>query len=98
MVLGFRGFYADSDSGYKASIISAHRLPDTIESWCRSTARSLQLRQGRPEIPEAVQAGGSAKPLSGRTSLTIFSMISVVLFGLAIATALIVFDVFSVTT
>lgn len=95
VVLGFRGFYVDSDAGYRASIVNAHRLPDTIEAWCRTTARSLQLRQGRPEIPEAVQAGGSAKPLNGKTSLTIYSMISVVLFGFAIATALIVFDVFS---
>lgn len=95
VVLGFRGFYADSDSSYKSSIVSAHRLPDTIEAWCRTTARSLQLRQGRPTIPEVVQAGGSAKPLSGKTSLTLFSMISVVLLGLAIATALMVFDVFS---
>lgn len=95
VVLGFRGVYNDSDASYKASIISAHRLPDTIEAWCRSTARSLQLRQGRPEIPQAVQAGGSAKPLTGKSSLTIFSMISVVLLGMAIATALIVFDVFS---
>ncbi|MEZ6138320.1 MAG: DotU family type IV/VI secretion system protein [Pirellulaceae bacterium] len=95
VVLGFRGFYADSDSGYKSSIITAHRLPDTIEAWCRSTARSLQLRQGRPDIPAAVQAGGSAKPLSGKTSLTLFSMISMVLLGLAIATALLVFDPFS---
>ena len=95
VVLGFRGFYADSDSSYKYSIVSAHRLPDTIDAWCRTTARSLQLRQGRPAIPESVQAGGSAKPLSGKTSLAIFSMISIVLFGLAIATALIVFDIFS---
>jgi type VI secretion system protein ImpK len=95
VVLGFRGFYADSDSSYKSSIVSAHRLPDTIDAWCRTTARSLQLRQGRPAIPESVQAGGSAKPLSGKTSLAIFSMISIVLFGLAIATALIVFDIFS---
>jgi type VI secretion system protein ImpK len=95
VVLGFRGFYDDSDSNYKENIISSLRLPNRIEDWCRSTARSLQLRQGRPEIPEAVQAGGSAKPLSGRTALTTYSMISVVLLGLAIATALIVFEVFT---
>ncbi len=91
VVLGFRGFYADNDASYKASMISAHRLPDSVEAWCRSTARSLQLRQGRPEIPEAIQAGGSAKPLGGKSALAIFSMISVILFGLAIATALILF-------
>lgn len=92
VVLGFRGFYADSDAGYKSNVINSLRLPDSIEAWCRTTARSLQLRQGRPEIPEAIQAGGSAKPLSGKSSLTIFSMISVVLFGCAIATALLLFD------
>lgn len=91
VVLGFRGFYADNDASYKASMINAHRLSESVEAWCRSTARSLQLRQGRPEIPEAIQAGGSAKPLGGKSSLAIFSMISVILFGLAIATALILF-------
>lgn len=95
VVLGFRGFYADTDASYKASIVSAHRLPDTVEAWCRSTARSLQLRQGRPDIPQAVQVGSSAKPLTGKASLAIYGMISVMLFGFAIATALIVFDVFS---
>ena len=91
VVLGFRGFYIDSDSNYKANLINSLRLPDTIEAWCRGTARSLQLRQGRPEIPEAIQTGGSAKPLTGRNSLTTYSMISVVLFGLAISTSLILF-------
>lgn len=95
VVLGFRGFYTDSDAGYRAEIISTLRLPDTIEAWCRNKARSLQLRQGRPAIPESIQAGDSAKPLAGRTSLAMFSMMSMVLFGLAIATAVIVFDVFS---
>ncbi len=98
VVLGFRGFYIDSDSNYKANRINTLRLPDTIEAWCRGTARSLQLRQGRPEIPEAIQTGSSAKPLTGRNALTTYSMISVVLFGLAIATALIVFEVFSEAT
>ncbi len=95
VVLGFRGFYVDPDVNYKANIASSLRLPDSIEAWCRSTARSLQLRQGRPEIPEAIQAGGSAKPLTGKNSLIIYSMLSIILFGLAVATALIVFDVFS---
>lgn len=91
VVLGFRGFYRDPDAGYRASIISELRLPDTIEAWCRSTARSLQLRQGRPEIPESIQTGGSAKPLAGKSSLSIFAMISVVLAGFAIATAIVLY-------
>jgi type VI secretion system protein ImpK len=95
VVLGFRGFYVDSDLNYKANIINTLRLPDTIEAWCRTTARSLQLRQGRPEIPESIQAGGSAKPLTGKNSLIIYSMLSVILFSLALATALITLDFFS---
>lgn len=91
VVLGFRGIYIDNDANYRSSIVNTLRLPDTIEAWCRSTARSLQLRQGRPEIPEAIQAGGSAKPLTGKNALVTYSMISVVLFGTAIATALVFF-------
>jgi type VI secretion system protein ImpK len=95
VVLGFRGFYVDPDSNYKASLISTLRLPDTIEAWCRTTARSLQLRQGRPEIVESIQVGSPPLPLMGRSLLITYSMITVVLLGLAIATALVVFDVFS---
>lgn len=91
VVLGFRGFYAENDASYKADMVNAHRLPESIEAWCRTTARSLQLRQGRPDIPGAVQVGGSARPLGGRNALAIYSMLSIVLFGLAIAIALIVF-------
>ena len=94
VVLGFRGFYADTDASYKASIVAAHRLPDSIEAWCRSTARSLQLRQGRPDIPSSVQVGGSAKPLGGRSALATYSLLSVVLLALAVATAMFVFDFF----
>lgn len=95
VVLGFRGIYGDSDANYRSSVIHACRLPDTIEGWCRNTARSLQLRQGRPAIPEHIQAGGSAKPLSGRICLLTYSMISIILLGIASATAIMVFDPFS---
>ncbi len=89
VVLGFRGFYGDSDATYAANLARSMRLPGTIEAWCRGVARSLQLRQGRPAIPEIVTAGGSAKPLSGRASLISFSMISVLLLALAISTWLV---------
>lgn len=91
VVLGFRGFYVDPDANYRANIIAARRLPDTIEAWCHSTARSLQLRQGRPEIPEVIQVGGSAKPLTGKSSLRTYSMVGVLLVAMAIATAMFVF-------
>lgn len=95
VVLGFRGIYGDSDANYRSNVIHSSRLPDSIEAWCRSTARSLQLKQGRPPIPERIQTGGSAKPLTGKTSLVTYSMISIVLLGIAIATAILVFDPFS---
>lgn len=91
VVLGFRGFYADPDQSYRASLVNSLRLPNTIEAWCRTTARSLQLKQGRPPIPDSIQTGGSAKPLTGRASLVMFSMLSVILFGAAIAIAIMVF-------
>lgn len=94
VVLGFRGFYGDPDHSYRKSLVTSFRLPDTVEAWCRTTARSLQLKQGRPPIHEAVQAGGSAKPLSGGSSLVMYSMLSVILFGVAIAVAIMVFDLF----
>ncbi|MCA9128403.1 MAG: DotU family type IV/VI secretion system protein [Planctomycetales bacterium] len=92
VVLGFRGFYGDSDPSYRARLASGLRLPDTVEAWCRSIARSLQLKQGRPPIREAIQTGGSAKPLVGRTTLVMYSMISVILLGAAIAVAILVFS------
>ena len=94
VVLGFRGFYGENDASYKASMIATHRLPESVEAWCRSTARSLQLRQGRPDIPGSVQVGGSARPLNGKNALAIYSMLSIVLLGMAIATAVVVFNVF----
>lgn len=92
VVLGFRGFYADTDANYRASLISSLQLPATIEDWCHTTARSLQISQGRPQIPESIQVGGSAKPLSGKSALATYSMVGVVLLGIAIATAMMVFS------
>jgi len=91
VVLGFRGFYSDSDAGYSASIARSLRIPDNIEAWCRGIARSLQLRQGRPQIPEVVQPAGSAKPMTGRSSLIVLSMISVLLLAVAISCYVVLF-------
>lgn len=91
VVLGFRGFYADQDAGYAVSTSQALKLPSSVEEWCRSIAISLQLRQGRPIIPEPVQAGGSAKPLNGRTVLLGVSMLSILLIALAIGCGLVLF-------
>ncbi|MCC6511036.1 MAG: DotU family type IV/VI secretion system protein [Pirellulaceae bacterium] len=91
VVLGFRGFYNDSDANYKAQMVQALRLPSTIEGWCRETARSLQLRQGRPQIVERIQAGGSARPLNGRSSLAAFALLSAILVAAAIACFILMF-------
>ncbi|MCA9192387.1 MAG: DotU family type IV/VI secretion system protein [Planctomycetales bacterium] len=91
VVLGFRGFYADPDASYRANLIAAYRLPDSIEAWCHATARSLQLRQGRPEIPESIQVGGSAKPLTGKQSVKLYSLVGIVMLAIAIATAMFVY-------
>lgn len=91
VVLGFRGFYGDSDASYAANLARSMRLPGDIESWCRGVARSLQLRQGRPQIPEIVTVGGSAKPLSGRASLISYSMISVLMIAMAVSCYVVLF-------
>lgn len=91
VVLGFRGFYGDSDATYAANLARSMRLPANIESWCRGVARSLQLRQGRPQIPEIVTAGGSAKPLGGKSALISYSMISVLLLAVAISCFVVLF-------
>ncbi len=91
VVLGFKGFYGDRDAGYASSVAQSLRLPDTLEAWCREVARSLQLRQGRPVIPERVQAGGSARPLNGRLTLAAFAIVSAVLVALAIACFILLF-------
>ncbi len=91
VVLGFRGFYADADSAYRAELIQAMRLPNSIEAWCKEIARSLQLRQGRPQIIDKIQAGGSARPLSGRSSLAAFALLSSVLLAAAISCFILLF-------
>lgn len=90
VVMGFRGLYDDSDAGYKSSRIKEYRLPNSIEGWCQTTARSLQLRQGRPDIPEQTQVAGTARPLRGKSMLSQFAMIGMALFSLAIGAAIFV--------
>ena len=85
VVLGFRGFYANSDSSYSRQMSQKLRIPDTIEAWCREVVRTLHLRQGRPEIPGIVQTGDSAKPLNGKSYLMLYAMLSTLLVALAIS-------------
>lgn len=93
VVLGFKGFYRNPDASYKTSIAQELQLPDTIEGWCRNVARSLQLRQNRPAIIDRIQVGGNARPLTGKTSVVMFTLISVVLVAVAIACFILLFDI-----
>ncbi|MBX3421519.1 MAG: DotU family type IV/VI secretion system protein [Pirellulaceae bacterium] len=92
VVLGFRGFYASSDASYRSSCIKRFNLPESIEAWCARAARSLQLKQGRPPIPDEIQVGSGARPLAGRSWLITSAVLSVVLLGCAIATATLLID------
>ena len=85
VVLGFRGFYANSDASYSRQMSQKLRIPDTIEAWCKEVVRTLHLRQGRPEIPGIVQTGNSAKPLNGKSHLVLYAMLSTLLVALAIS-------------
>lgn len=92
VILGFRGFYGDSNASYKQDWITRLRLPSTIEAWCNQVARGLQLRQGRPVVRDSIQVGQGARPLTGRSSMVMFAVISLVLLGCALVTAALVFD------
>lgn len=92
VILGFRGFYGDSNASYKQSWIEKLRIPPTIEGWCSLVARGLQLRQGRPAIQEAIQVGQGARPMNGRASMVVFAILSLVMVGMAAVTAAFVFD------
>lgn len=85
VVLGFRGFYGNSDVSYARKMAQQLRVPDTIESWCREVVRTLHLRQGRPEIPGTIQTGHSAKPLNGKSTLLLYGMLSALLVAVAIS-------------
>lgn len=85
VILGFRGFYGNHSTQYRDEIVAKLRVPRSIEDWCRETSRSLHLGLGRPEITSAIQAGESARPLHGKNSFLLFSMLSMVLVSIAIA-------------
>jgi type VI secretion system protein ImpK len=85
VVLGFRGFYANSDVAYARQMSTRLRIPDSIEAWCREVVRTLHLRQGRPEIPGSIQVGDTAKPLNGKSMLLLYGMLSALLVALAIS-------------
>ncbi len=81
VVLGFAGFYADYRSQDTAARL---RLPDTLEGWCRETARSLHLKQGRPHVPGEVQLQGSFQPLEGKRTFINYAMASALLVAAAV--------------
>ena len=85
VVLGFRGFYTNSDLSYSRKMSQKLQVPDTVEVWCRDVVRTLHLRQGRPQIPSIIQTGDSAKPLNGRSNLLLYAMLSTLLVALTIA-------------
>jgi type VI secretion system protein ImpK len=85
VVLGFRGFYSNSDVSYARQMSHKLRIPDTIDAWCREVVRALHLRQGRPNIPGVIQTGDSAKPLNGKSNFILFAMLSSLLVALAIS-------------
>jgi type VI secretion system protein ImpK len=83
VVLGFRGFYSDRNNRPQVAI--ELDLPADVAAWLSITSRSLQLGQGRSKIVDQMQSPGSARPLTGKSSLIRYSMISVVLVAIAIA-------------
>ena len=85
VVLGFRGFYKNSDVSYARKTAQKLRIPDTVEAWCREVVRTLHFRQGRPNIPGIIQTGNSAKPLNGKSLLVLYSMLGTLLVAFAIA-------------
>jgi len=85
VVLGFRGFYKNSDLSYSRKTAQKLRIPDTVEAWCREVVRTLHFRQGRPNIPGIIQTGNSAKPLNGKSLLILYSMLGTLLVAFAIA-------------
>jgi type VI secretion system protein ImpK len=91
VVLGFRGFYGDSDLSYAKRITRSLGLPDTIEEWCRRVAKALHLKQGRPLIPGEIQIGGDPRALKGKQFLMASIMLSALLVALAIGCYIVFF-------
>ncbi len=88
VVLGFRGFYANSNSSYARQTADRLRVPDTVERWCDKTVRKLHLRQGRPAISNPVISQGTNKPLNGKHLLLLYAMLSCILVAIACACAI----------
>lgn len=91
VVLGFRGFYGDSDLSYSRRLSSSLGLPDTIEEWCRRVAKALHLKQGRPSIPGEIQIGGDPRALKAKQFLMASIMLSALLVALAIGCYIVFF-------
>ncbi len=94
VVLGFRGLYDKQDPQASNEHIEKLRLPQSIEEWCSQTVKMLHLRHGRPIIAEMAQVGGSAKPLAGKRTLVLYSMLSTLLVAVALGCICFVFEVF----
>lgn len=85
VILGFRGFYGDQDTGYRNKWIERLGLPYSIEGWCAQTARSLQLKQGRPDIKDVVQVSQGIERLRGRENLVIAIILLTLILSVAAA-------------
>lgn len=95
VVMGFRGIYSDSDQARKGSFLDRHRLPKSIEIWCRETSKSLHLKRDRPNIPGVMIQQGNLDPLNGKNHLLQFSILSVLLVALAVVVYIILYVEFN---
>lgn len=64
VVLGFRGFYVDSDLA--GSFAQAYNLPPTLEGWAKQTSLAIRLGQGRPPLASPLREIAGAPPLKSR--------------------------------
>lgn len=64
VVLGFRGFYVDSDLA--GSFAQAYNLPPTLEGWAKQTSLAIRLGQGRPPLAGPRREIAGAPPLKSR--------------------------------
>ena len=83
VVLGFRGFYDEPSVAVREKARELD-LPESLERWFQKFTKSLDLRQGRPEIPGEAIVGGKNTPLNGKKQILQYSFISLFLLALAI--------------
>jgi type IV/VI secretion system ImpK/VasF family protein len=83
VVLGFRGFYDEPSVAVREKARELD-VPESLERWFQKFTKSLDLRQGRPEIPCEAIVGGKNTTLNGKKQLLQYSLISLVLLALAI--------------